>query len=296
MKKIVSALALSIALSGCSGEVTIDTSSVEALNSSVREITEELPPADRQRFQAAIETLIDAKRGDGRSLEVVAKELTPEINGKTAPEVIAAADAWVVAEEARLAKLERERTLSDLDGKINEYTAEIARLEKVIIEQNARVKKVLAEFSVSKPRFFWRGSGENMYPIIEFDVTNSHSEPIETVVVSAALMEEGRAEPLNEGQLRYEFPRRLQPDKTASVRFEPDVYGDWAKKELRGREDLKLSAEVANMTFVGGEELIRTYVFRGDDPVLQVENLKRRLVEAKTQRNALLEETKSSSS
>ena len=58
MPAFVPALALAIALGGCSGEPRVDTTSAYALNNSVAEISAELEPADRQRFQAAVATLV----------------------------------------------------------------------------------------------------------------------------------------------------------------------------------------------------------------------------------------------
>ena len=288
MKKVLPVLALTIALSGCFGETTVDTSSVDTLNGSVRDISEDLTPDVRLRFEAAIQTLIEANRGDGRSLPEIVVALKPQIGGKTAVEVIMIADAWSKAEEKRIADLERKQTLDDLHGKISEYTSEIARLEQVIIDQNVNSEKVLGEFSVSNQVYFWRGPSGGQYPVIDVEVTNSHSQAIETVVLRGVLRAAGKAEALVDRQLRYEFGARLKPGETKKIRFEPDQYGDWAKAELQGREDLELAMDVINLSYPDGTELIRTYVFRGDDPVLQVENLKRRLNDAKTKLNALI--------
>jgi hypothetical protein len=288
MKKVLPVLALTIALSGCFGETTVDTSSVDTLNGSVRDIAEDLPLAEKLRFEAAIQTLVEANRGEDRSLPEIVAALKPQIGGKNAAEVIAVADAWTKAEEKRVADLERKQTLDDLHGKISEYTSEITRLEKVIVEQNANSEKVLGEFSVANQVYFWRGSSGRQYPVLDMEVTNNHSKAVETVVFRGVLRAAGKAEVLVDRQMRYEFGARLKPGETKKIRFEPNEYGEWAKAELEKRDDLELSVDIINLSYPDGTELIRTYVFRGDDPVLKVENLKRRLNDAKTRLNALM--------
>jgi DNA-binding transcriptional MerR regulator len=287
MRKTLPALALAIVLSGCFGDTVIDTSSVEDLNESVRDMGEELQLNERLRFEAAVQTMIEATRKEGMSLEEVATALETQIGGKTAVEVIAIAEAWTAAEEKRIAEEQRQQKSAELSGKIEEYTAEIARLEKLIVEQKAHSEKVLGEFTLSNQRYFWRGPSQQEYPVIDVELTNNHSQPIEMVVIEGVLRKAGEDKPLVEGQLRYEFPARLQPGKTKKMRFEPDLYGDWAKRELMDREDLELSVDLLNVTYPGGKELIRTYVYRGDDPVIQVESLKRRLGDAMVELKSL---------
>ena len=283
MKRMIPAFVLSAALAGCFGETTIDTSSAEALNESVSEIATDLPPQERTRFQAAVQTLIKANRKDGMSLDQVAAALAPSIGGKTAAEVIAAADAWVVAEEKRLAEQERQKRLSELDADIRQYTAEITKLEKVIASEKASAEKGLSEFSLANARYYWRGPSSQQYPVIEVDLSNLHGRDVETVTVRGTLRKTGQPGPVVDGQLRYEFPAHLRAGKTGTMHFEPDVYGDWAEESLRERDDLRLDMELVNVSYPDGDELIKTYVYRGEDPVIQLEAATRRLSNAKAE-------------
>lgn len=291
MKRMIPALVLSAALAGCFGETTIDTSSADALNETVREIATDLPPQERVRFQAAIKTLIEANRQDGMTLDQVAAALAPSIGGKTAAEVIAAADAWIAAEERRLAELERQKRLAELDADIRQYTAEIAKLEKTIASQTVRAEQGLSEFSLANARYFWSGPSAQQYPVIEVDLRNNHGRDIETVTVRGTLRKTGAAGPVVDGQLRYEFPAHLRTGKTGTMHFEPDVYGDWANEVLKDRDDLELDMEMVNLTYPGGEELIRTYVYRGEDPLIQLDTANRRLKDAKAELKQLMSGT-----
>ncbi len=288
-------LALALALSGCSGEPRIDTTSAYALNKSVAEVSTELAPADAERFQAAIATLVDASKNESQGLEALAAALGPKIGGKTAGEVIAIADAWSAAEAKRIAEEQRQAKLAELETNISEYTLEIARLEKVIKAEAAVVAKGLPEFSFSEQRYFWRESLAESYPIIDVRITNNHDRAIETVIIRGQLHAAAGGDALVDGKLRFEFPRGLKPGKSQKMRFEPDVFGIWAKADLKDRTDLTFSVEIANAGYPDGSELIRTYVFRGDDPVVRLEGLRRRLTKAKTDHAALVKEIKSAS-
>jgi len=302
MRKSLPVLALTsvltLSLGGCFGETVIDTRSAAALNETVAEISEDLSPAERKRFKAAIKTLVDANRsgegGEARNLDQIAAALGPHIGGKTAMQAIAAADAWTAAEEKRLAELERRHRLKELEGNISEYTAEIARLETVIVEQAAQAEIVRGKIGLSGERYFWKETLAEDYPLIDVEVTNNHDRPIRTVVIRARLRGKDGPDPLVDGQLRYEFRSSLKPGKSVRMRFEPDVFGDWAKTDLKDREDLELNAEIVNLSYPDGTELIRTFVFRGDDPIVKVDGLKRRLEKAQAERSELLEKTQSS--
>ena len=291
MKRIIPALVLSAALAGCFGETTIDTSSAGALNETVSEIAKDLPPQEQARFRAAVKTLIEANRQEGMSLDQVAAALGPSIGGKTAAEVIAAADAWTAAEEKRLAELERQKRLTELDADVRKYTAEITKLKKTIASQKAKADQGLSGFSLTNARYFWRGPSAQQYPVIEVDLSNNHGRDIETVTVRGTLRKAGEAGPVVDGQLRYEFPAHLRTGKTGKMHFEPDVYGDWANEVLKDRDDLELDMEMVNFTYPGGEELIRTYVYRGEDPLIQLDTATRRLKDAEAELKQLMSGT-----
>ena len=74
---------------------------------------------------------------------------------------------------------------------------------------------------------------------------------------------------------------------TSEMRFEPDIFGPWGNAALQDREDLVLSAEVENLTYPNGAELIRTFVVQGDDPTFRIKTLKRRKTEAQAELEAL---------
>lgn len=288
MKRIIPALVLTAALGGCFGETTIDASSAEALNESVSDMVGDLQPPERARFEAAVQTLIAANRKEGMNLDQIAAALAPQIGGKTAAEVIAAADAWTAAEEKRIAEMEREKRRSELNADIRKYSAEITKLEKVIADQKVKAERGLSEFSLSNARYYWRGPSGQEYPVIEVDLSNRHARDVETVTVRGFLHKTGESKPLVEGQLRYEFPANLRAGDTRTMHFEPDVYGDWAKESLKDRDDLEISVEMVNLTYPGGEELIKTYVYRGEDPIIRLETASRRLNDAKAELDQLV--------
>ncbi len=285
-RSIILAAAMVLSLGGCFGETVIDTRSGSAFKDSVDLISEELSPAERKKFHAAIKTLTEGHLSDGRSLDEVAEILGPKIGGKTATDAIAAADAQIAEEERRAAELKRQQELKSLEAKISEYTAEISRLETVIVEQAERAKIVRVKFDLFGARYFWRESNAENYPLIDIEIANLHDQPIRTVVIKARLSEPG-GKSLVEGKLRYEFRSNLKPGTRTKMRFEPDIFGPWGNAALKDREDLTLSVEVENLTYPNGAELVRTFVVRGDDPVFRIETLKRRKTEAQAELEAL---------
>jgi hypothetical protein len=195
--------------------------------------------------------------------------------------VIATADALIAAEEKRVAALERKRRLKELQAEITEYTAEISRLETLIVEQAEKAKVVRARFDLSGARYFWRESNAETYPLIDVEIANNHDQPIRTVIINARLSEPHGAKPIVEGKLRYEFRSNLKPGARATMRFEPDIFGDWGNEALKDRDNLVLSAEVENLTYPDGAELVRTFIVRAEDPQFKVKSLRRREAEAR---------------
>jgi len=286
-RSLILAAAMVLALGGCFGETVIDTRSGDALRESIARISQDLAPKERKRFQAAVKVLVDAHKGDGRSTDEIAEILGPQIGGKTAADTIAAADAHVAAEKARLAEQERERQLKELAAKISEYSIEISRLELIIVEQAETANSVRSRLDLSDARYFWRESNAESYPVIDIEIANNHDRPIRTVVINARLMEADNNNPLVEGKLRYEFPSNLKPGSRTRMRLEPDIFGDWGNVALKDRDDLTLSVELENLTYPDGVELVRTFIVRGEDPEFKVKSLRRRKAEAQAELEAL---------
>ena len=281
-RSTILAAAMVMALGGCFGETVIDTRSGSAFKDSVDLLSEDLSPSERKKFHAAIKTLTERHLSDGRSLDEVAEILGPKIGGKTVADAIAAADAQIAEEQRQAAEAKRQREMKALEAKITDFSAEISQLETVIVEQAERAKIVRAKFDLHNARYFWRESNAETYPLIDVEIANLHDQPIRTVIINARLSEPG-GKLLVEGKLRYEFRSRLKPGTRTKMRFEPDIFGPWANTNLKDREDLVLSAEVENLTYPNGAELIRTFVVRGDDPVFRIETLKRRKTEAQAE-------------
>src|SRR6185295_5367784 len=130
---------------GCS-KPTIDTSSDEAMNASMKEARESLPEERRKEFDDAVRDLALADlslkdlmaQGENPKFDALASRFKERLNGKNAEQVIA---------EATKIREERERKARE------QALGEIAELEKKAAAAQA-AKQQLAAFQVTRSRFY----------------------------------------------------------------------------------------------------------------------------------------------
>lgn len=215
-------LCIALALAGC-GEPKLDGSSEAAMKASAQKVAEKLSPEKRQKFQEAF-TLIALQGLDFKAImkgevssEGAAANSMASLNGKTADEVIAQADAIRLAREAR----EKEQALAE----IKELEAKLGTAEQ------ARVQ--LAKFTVTRSRFSLRDR-EYSYrkePIIQIAVHNGTDQAVSRAYFKGTIATPGRSIPWLVEDFNYQIPGGLEPGESAEWTLAPNSFSEWGKVE-----------------------------------------------------------------
>lgn len=243
IKGMVLAVAMA-GLVGC-GDPTIDGSSEAAAKESIEKIGRGLDEGKRAEFQRSIQVLAFQELDVG---EVLAGRLTPEaaagkmykaLDGKTAAQVIAEADAVIAEREAK----QRQQAL-----------AEIAELEAKAAQAEA-AKAELAKFKVHRSRFYIK-DGEWSFertPIIELQVENGTAHAISRAYFRGTLATPGRSVPWVQDSFNYAIPGGLEPGETVDWALKPNMFSDWGKASAP--EDAVFTVEVVKLDGADGKTL-----------------------------------------
>lgn len=243
-KKLTAALTVAIALTAC-GDPRLDGSSLDALTESSEKMMTKLSDEKEAQFGEAMQVIAlkDLDVGaiiSGRLAgEDAIKRLAKEVDGKTADEVIAHANA-IKAERA-----ERER-LQALE--------EIAELEaRLAVAEDAKIE--LAKFSVSRSRFYLR---ERQYsyrnePIIEMAVQNGTQHPISRARFKGTISSPDRSIPWLVEDFSYSIAGGLEPGEAADWTLAPNAFGPWGS--VSAPDDAVFTVEVVRLDGPDGETL-----------------------------------------
>lgn len=208
---------------GC-GAPRIDGTSPEKLAASIQKVTASLPEAERSKFGAAVMTVStkDLLTGGlaslaGKSSEQIQAQAASTLNGKTAAEVIAAAEAI----RAEIAAKERAQALT-----------EIKELEDKKAGATA-ARNELAKFEISRSRFRLvpqRFGGPE--PLIEMTVKNGTAAPISRAYFVGTVASPGRTIPWIREDFNYQIAGGLEPGESASWSLAPNQFGPWGKTSV----------------------------------------------------------------
>ena len=239
MKRSILAILCCSFLTACIFDPTFDTSSLEKFQRSSDAVRAKLGNDDLRRLEIALKYLLleGAQRVDGQMLNsMIAKEgfptlqvtlarLGPKINGKSAAAII-----------------------RDLSIKLD---AEIAQIESRMRNADG----ALAAVEVGSPAYYWRRSGYNNKPVIEFTVYNGGKVPISRVFLGGVLTTPNRTIPWVSQELTLSFKGGLEPREKKQMKFDP-TNGEWADKSLSDLTNAELKLTVINYEDARGEKVI----------------------------------------
>jgi uncharacterized protein DUF6694 len=220
---------------GCS-KPTIDTSSDEAMNASMKAARESLPEERRKEFDDAVRDLALAElsfkdlmaQGENPKVDVLSSRFKERLKGKNAEQVIAEA-----------AKLREERARKEREQALGE----ISELEKKAAAAQA-AKQQLAAFQVTRSRFYRYRSGFLEEPVIELSISNGTPHAISRAYFHGTVASPGRSVPWVSEDFNYSIPGGLEPGESATWKLKPNMFSAWGTKTP---PDAVLTVEVVRL-------------------------------------------------
>lgn len=211
-------------LAGC-GQQRIDGSSAEAAKASAEVMKEDMSDAERAAFEEALRVVVVNKAmpggnwlaNAGKPPEQAVGEMLGELNGLTAAELIAKADAIKAAEK----KKQRDQAL-----------AEIAELR---IKQDDATQAALAlqSFEVTRSRFRMKDQKYGRpQPIIELSVRNGTQHAVSRAYFVGKLATPGRSVPWLVQEFNYPIPGGIEPGEKADWTLAPNMFSKWGTTEI----------------------------------------------------------------
>lgn len=221
LKILVAMAVLPLCFSGCAR--TLDTSSPESVKTSLERMRAGLSAEKLAKFNEAIIILSGSHRQGGEGLvgllamagkdpNLLFVDTLKDFNGKTADEIIAAADKVVAERKAK----ERAQALAE----IQELTEAQAAAEKA--------KAALARFEVIKSRFYQEQVSYMKRPVIELTVKNGTDQPVARAYFVGTVASPGRAVPWLREDFNYSIAGGIEPGETASWRLSPNMFSGWS--------------------------------------------------------------------
>jgi hypothetical protein len=160
------------------------------------------------------------------------------LNGKTAAEIMAEAEALIAARKAK----EREQALVE----IKELEEKKARAESARVE--------LARFEITKSRF--RQVPQRLLgpePLIELAVRNGTAFAVSRAFFRGTVASAGRAVPWIQEDFDYEVPGGLEPGEAANWSLSPSKFSPWGRAEVP--RDAVMTVEVVRLNGQDGSVL-----------------------------------------
>lgn len=212
---------------GC--QPTIDASTEESMTISVAEIKQALDEEKKAQFEASLAiVLLDgmnfegamqaAFRGEEFDAEAAADSIQKTLDGMTADDVIARADA-IQAERA-----------AELKARVKEELDELLAKKAAAAE----AKRQLALFKISDARFYKRKEGTyyiTEQPIIQLTVTNGTQIPVSHAYFTGTLQSPGRSVPWIKEDFNYAIAGGMEPGESDSWKLAPNQFSDWGSAE-----------------------------------------------------------------
>lgn len=241
---------------GACGAPRVDTSSEKRMQQSLSEVRESLPPDRRNEFDAAIQTLSMSQvdfaalftSGTAPDADKIARDMKSALEGKTAEEILEAADRVIAAQKAK----ERERAL-----------AEIAELLK---ERDAtrKAQAELARFEILRSRYYKeRDYFGSMEPRIFLRVRNGTKFPVAQAYFVGRITSPGRSVPWLEEEFNYTIRGGLEPGEEAQWTLAPNQFSDWGT--VKPPADAGLEVAVTRLDGPDGEAVLSIQEFTAED-------------------------------
>lgn len=262
MRRVVLLAGISLILLGC-GPPRLDLSSEQSAEKSAAVIRASLGDSSRAEFDRAIigimaNSLLASvfSANDDPSPEATKAEfqekiaqVAPQLHGKTATEIIAAADR--LAQELERKQKERERQQKERERQ--QALVEIAKLTEEV-QQNEKIQRILDGFQVLESRVYKKDSLFSMTNVgIYLKVKNETGNAIQRVFCKDRLTSPGRSVPWYEGSWNYEITGGLEPGETDEWRLEPGFMNDLYKAELK--EDMVYTVQPCGLQLADGTKI-----------------------------------------
>ncbi|HFV9236931.1 DUF6694 family lipoprotein [Enterobacter mori] len=217
MKKIVGVILLSFLLAGCD-KPKIDSSTDDAMKSSIAKVRESLPENKRGEFDNALQVvafsninMADLIQSDKEDLS---KKMRDSLSGKTADEVISYAQKVNAEKELK----QKEQALQEIKGleqrKANAEKA-IEALKKVQVLSSQLIKEPQED---GKPQ-----------PIIKLVVKNNTDTVISRAYLQGVVLGSGHSEPWLVSNFFYDVPGGLKPNEEATWTLAPPKDSEWGR-------------------------------------------------------------------
>jgi hypothetical protein len=215
-----------------------------------------LPEAEQERLKRSMMTIVISAMTNGAegpplakiaAMGAMAKDpkfllatVGSQVEGKTAPEIIALAD-----------RLKRDRVEQQLQAtrvSIAEGEQELKAKEAAL----AKSSEVLSSVKVEATRYYWDRSGYVAEPMIAFTVTNNGKAALKNIAFHGRVETPGRAVPWIDETFNHDISGGLEPGETKKLTLAPNRFGPWGNGELADKKDLVLTVRVTNFTQADG--------------------------------------------
>lgn len=221
MKKIIGVIMLSCLLAACD-KPKIDSSTDDAMKSSIAKVRESLPENKRDEFDSALKVvafsninMADLMRASSDTdKEDISKKMRAPLAGKTGEEVISYAQ-----------QVTAERELKQKEQAIQE----IKELEQKKADSE-KAKEELKKFQVLSSRFALEPEEYGQpQPVIRLVVKNNTDKAISRVFFLGVIASDGRSVPWLEKEFNYEISGGLEPNEEATWALAPNKFSEWGK-------------------------------------------------------------------
>lgn len=241
------------------GEVKIDGSDQEAIESSMVEVRATLPASKQETFDKSVEAILFDGVGNifeaAANPEGIQSKFRERVDGMTAQDILTEGEKILAEREARrLEKVAKEREqavgeLAELDLKIEALLGEKAKTENDA--------KDLKGVKVLRSRFFYRENSYSQDPIIEVTVKNETTHPISRIYFHGTLATAGRSIPWVKEDFNYSVSGGLEPNEEATWSLAPNAFGEWGKAP-KDRNDMILTVEVLRIDGADDEAVLNS--------------------------------------
>jgi hypothetical protein len=237
----------------------IDTSSDETMKSSIERVRSSLPEDRRAKFDESVATIgmsninlasamADAMAGRKPNTESVLGDVKAALNGKTADEIIAAADKIVAERKAK----EKDAALKEIAELLKERdAAKLAAVE-------------LAKFEVLRAKFSQQKDFIGMkQPRIELRVKNGTGKAISRAYFVGTLSSPGREVPWLKEDFNYPIAGGIEPGEETTWQLSPNSFSPWGAVDAP--KDAGLQVTVTRLDGPDGGPLFSSGEFTEED-------------------------------
>ena len=242
---LLSGLVLAVLLAtGCTKK--FDASSEESQRSSSQSMRESLPEDQREKFDRSLmivmlNGLSLLEMGDVETL----KGRVHKLDGKTAQEIMAEADAIVAEKDAR----ERAQALQEID-----------ELEKKKAKAASDAQE-LKKFEVTRSRFFQENEEYSIRPkpIMEISVRNGTPYPVARVFAVGTIATPGRSIPWIRKDFNFSVAGGVEPGETHDAVLSPNMFSEWG--EVSAPADAIFTVEIVELEGPGEVKVLSSESF-----------------------------------